>query len=304
MIRLLLARALLCSLMLFSATAAALADGWVVAATSGSSLIYLPGNTSVKAAVGTVIPAGSTIATGKNARVKIVKGMDAVLIRPGSVIAIASQVSAGMTATLLERRGDIELDIEKRQDPHFSVETPFLAVVVKGTHFTVRTTNRGSQVSVSRGIVRALALATGQSADIRAGQQASANRRRLTVAGSGVLPSVIGGEPRAPVVNTLGQTGTNGATKTESGCCQSGGLGGPVGGAVGGVNGAVGGAVGGLGGAVGGVVGGVGGTVGGVVGGVGGTVGGVVGGVGGTVGGVVGGVGGVVGGVTKGLLGH
>ena len=288
MIRLFLARALLGCILLFCSAGAALADGWVVAAASGSSLIYLPGNAPVRVSVGAAVPAGATIATGKNARVKIVKGMDAVLIRPGSVLAIAPRASAGMTSTLLERRGDIELDIQKRQQPHFSVETPFLAVVVKGTHFIVATTKRGSQVSVSRGVVNALALATGQSADLRAGQRARATRQSLVVAGSGTLPAIIRGTPRAPLV--VGMSGTSGATTTtESGCCQADGVGGIVGGVKDGV-----------GGVVGGVKDGVGGVVGGVKDGVGGVVGGVKDG----VGGVVGGVGGTVGGVTGGLLGH
>ena len=57
-----------------------------------------------------------------------------------------------------KQTGEIEFDVEKRHVKHFAVKTPFLAAVVKGTHFVVRAGADGDSVAVERGIVEVEAL--------------------------------------------------------------------------------------------------------------------------------------------------
>ena len=60
-------------------------------------------------------------------------------------------------------RGDAFYEVDKRRDEHFTVETPYLAVVVKGTAFSV---SRGQvSVSVSPG-GGGVSFSAGQSASV------------------------------------------------------------------------------------------------------------------------------------------
>ena len=100
--------------------------------------------------------------------------------------------------TIKQQAGQIELEVEKQNVKHFSVETPFLAAVVKGTHFTVRVASRAASVSVNRGMVSVSDHRSGQSADITPGQRAAVSAlgsQGLHVSGLGRMPDVQAGPP-------------------------------------------------------------------------------------------------------------
>jgi hypothetical protein len=105
----------------------------------------------------------------------------------------------GGTTTVLQRSGEIAFEVEKRKLRHFSVETPFLAAVVKGTRFVVALSSRDARLSVHEGLVDVTDLATGEGADIAAGQKASVTSAGLKVTGA-QHPVVRRGLARAPLV--------------------------------------------------------------------------------------------------------
>jgi hypothetical protein len=83
------------------------------------------------------------------------------------------------------------LEVEKKNVPHFEVETPYLAAVVKGTKFTVSVDAGGAAVHVMEGVVETIDLDTGDVGMIHPGQTAQTRAGKgngLTVSGPGVEP--------------------------------------------------------------------------------------------------------------------
>ncbi|MGC8030557.1 FecR domain-containing protein, partial [Salmonella enterica] len=72
----------------------------------------------------------------------------------------------------------------------FEVETPYLAAVVKGTHFSVTVDAGSTKVGVLRGQVEVSDFKTGQIAQVMPGQVATAfehGKPGLSLSGSGAL---------------------------------------------------------------------------------------------------------------------
>jgi hypothetical protein len=137
--------------------------------------------------------AGSTIETGEDGRVVIIRGEESIIISPRTSIALPEHRDTGMATTILQSFGTILLQVEKRAKQHFEVETPFLAAVVKGTKFTVTVDPSGAAVHVVEGAVEVIDLDTGDVGMVRPGQTAhtpAAQGVGLSVGGPGaVTPS-------------------------------------------------------------------------------------------------------------------
>lgn len=189
---------------LFIATAAQ-ADEWRVVQTTGD--VWIGSSDSAQpVSLGPVkaVPEGARLITGKNGRAMLEHDGQTMLVGPNSVAEVPKNSVQGFT-TIVERAGQIEFDVDKQKAPHFAVETPFLAAVVKGTHFTVNVGFEDAAVSVKRGLVGVSDLSTGQTVDTPAGQtaQVSGPDRTLTIAGIGQLASITQGAPRAPIAAPL-----------------------------------------------------------------------------------------------------
>src|SRR5262245_59345895 len=122
----------------FSATAggAAAAD-WTLAKMSGDVRITGAAVQPVALSDRATIRPGQTLTTGANGRVLLVHGNDTVSVGPGTVLSVPPTPASDLPTVLFQASGVIELEVEKLGHPHFAVETPYLAAVVKGTHFTV-----------------------------------------------------------------------------------------------------------------------------------------------------------------------
>jgi hypothetical protein len=180
------------------------ADPWHVERSSG--LIWLGSETAQLASLGatTDVPGGATLMTGQDGRALLVRGTQTMLIGPDTVVTVPDHDTNGIT-TIIQRAGEITFDVDREAVPHFAVETPYLAAVVKGTHFTVHINDDGADVSVDRGLVGITDLATGEIVDTPAGQSAkvSGPNSTLTVSGSGQSAVVTQGNARAPLVTPL-----------------------------------------------------------------------------------------------------
>ncbi len=148
---------------------AALAD-WTFVRVTGLVWVVKEGMEPMRAEVGMVLPDSATVGTTSKARAMLKQGEDMLNIAPSTSIAPQARKVRGL-ATVLMRKGGLELEIEKLGGPHFAVQTPFLAAVVKGTHFTVSVSGSGAEVSVARGRVGVTDFAAGERADIVAGQR-------------------------------------------------------------------------------------------------------------------------------------
>src|SRR5258708_39110277 len=105
---------------------------------------------------------GDNIRPGRNGRVLLARGNETMLISPNSVVGIPAEKQDGSKTTIIQQAGSILLEVEKRDSNHFTVETPYLAAVVKGTQFRVTVHNDDTQVDVLRGQVEVTDFKSGK----------------------------------------------------------------------------------------------------------------------------------------------
>ena len=193
--------ALAASVALFLGAAPVFAQDWSVAAVSGNAWLVAPDASGSHLAVGQIIPLGWTVATMGNSRALLVREAESMAVGPNTRMVVLSQ---GEYTLIVQQEGDIEFTVSPRQEGTFSVETPVLAAVVKGTVFTVSVDNEGAAIEVDRGAVEVTAIEIGEVATLGVGQQASISEEVpvLQVAGEGALPVIERVAPRPSIVPT------------------------------------------------------------------------------------------------------
>src|SRR4051812_9401225 len=147
----------------------------------------------------TLLKPGDTVTTGRNGRVLLVRGQETILIAPNSIVGIPAEKKDGLATTITQQAGSILLEVEKRNVPHFEVETPYLAAVVKGTQFRVSVTATGTRVDVERGKVEVVDFKTGQIAQVLPGQAAQSSAQGtqgLSLTGVGAFEPIVRAAPR------------------------------------------------------------------------------------------------------------
>jgi len=183
---------------------AALADDWVAVKLRGQVLQLVEGDWA-KLQRGDVVPDDRVIRTLGNGRVDLQR--DAEVISLGGNTQIQIRDKAGKRFTTVQQHfGTVEIEAEVRNVQHFAVETPFLAAVVKGTHFIVKTSKTGSSVKVTRGRVEVSDNESGAHVLVPAGQQA-------TVSATGEISVSGRGASSTPVVSANGRV-ISGSTTT------------------------------------------------------------------------------------------
>src|SRR4029077_1362865 len=179
---------------------------WQVSKTSGEVWVATSGVQPASLGDQATLKPGDSIRTGRNGRVLLVRGQETILVAPNSAITLpATQKDAGST-TILQQAGSIKLEVDKRNERNFEVETPYLVAAVKGTQFTVTVSQGTAKVDVSHGSVEVADFKSGQIALVMPGQSAKVTTfgpGGLSLSGAGVLNPVRNGEPRAPSVQRL-----------------------------------------------------------------------------------------------------
>jgi len=186
------------------ATGAAAADDWVATQLRGQVLQLLDGSWQVVHR-GDTVPDTHVIRTLANGYATFTRGVETVQMGPATQIEIIDRAGSGKPyTTVKEAFGTVSIEAEVEQVEHFSVQTPYLAAVVKGTRFTVMSGASGSSVSVQRGHVAVedfhahthVTLAVRQMAVVDKVQTAG----EITVSGDGKLPKVLDskGKPVPP----------------------------------------------------------------------------------------------------------
>src|SRR5690606_7229135 len=145
------------------------AGQWTVSEASGR--VTLRGDDGAAPVTrGTVLKAGSVVETGQGGRAVIVRGKDFVTVGPASRLRVPAPSQREATLfDLLQEWGNAVFQIEKKPDPHFSVGTPYLAAVVKGTTFSVTVSDAGTSLQVTEGAVETSTLDGGARELIRPG---------------------------------------------------------------------------------------------------------------------------------------
>ncbi|MEP3758195.1 MAG: FecR domain-containing protein, partial [Marinomonas sp.] len=141
--------ALLCA----SGTAYAQTPGWVLSEKRGTVNVQRAGISKAAISGGT-LRAGDVISTGKKSRAVLVRGGEYVVISPNSRLRIAKPKTRNGVVQFFEEIGSVLFRIDKKSTPHFGVDTPYLAAVVKGTTFSVTVSESGTAVQVTEGAVQ------------------------------------------------------------------------------------------------------------------------------------------------------
>lgn len=142
---------LLLTLCALAAPTLALADDWVVVKLRGGVLQLVDGQWAPLKR-GDVVSDDRVLRTMQNGRAELQRDEEVVAIGPSSQIQIHDKAGKRFT-TVQQYFGTVEIDAEALNVQHFAVQTPYLAAVVKGTHFKVATSTKGSSVAVQRGHV-------------------------------------------------------------------------------------------------------------------------------------------------------
>ena len=182
---------------------AAAAQEWTIARVTGVAWLLQERAEPVQVVAGMQVPLGATVATTPQGRAMLVHGRDTMILGPSTKIAVPHKPDRGLKTTVIQQVGQVDLAVEKRGRPHFSVQTPFLAAIVKGTEFRVTVSAGGAEVGVKVGLVSVADLATGERAEVGSGQRAAVAAGRnagLQVSGLGAAPQIIAGHPQKAAV--------------------------------------------------------------------------------------------------------
>ena len=189
-------------LLAIGSSAVAASPAWRISEASGDVKVVESGRSKV-ALRGALLSSGATIVTGQGARAVIVRDRDFVVISPNSRMRIAEPVQQRGIIQVIADFGTALFRIEHKKTPHFGVQTPYLAAVVKGTVFTVTVGKEGSTVQVTEGAVEVATLDGGAVDLIRPGMIASVGANdRLQLSVKGDVDRVIRSNG-APVAGTV-----------------------------------------------------------------------------------------------------
>ena len=176
--------------------AAAFADDWVAVKLRGQ-VLQLVGGDWARLQRGDVVPDDRVIRTLGNGRVELKRDAEVISLGGNTQIQIKDRTGKRFT-TVQQHFGTVEIEAEVRNVQHFAVQTPFLAAVVKGTHFIVKSGKTESSVKVTRGQVEVSETRSGAHVLVPAGQ-------RATVSAAGEIAVTGRGAGSTQIVGANGQ---------------------------------------------------------------------------------------------------
>ena len=169
-----------CRSLLFACSALALAAGsvqaaeWRLVEVSGTVRIAVPGAEAAPARLNQTAPTGSSITTALGGRAALDNGLQHIVVGSNSRMTVAPD--AGGFTRVMQDLGAVMFKVDKQKAPHFRVDTPLLAAIVKGTTFTVVVGPQSDSVNVAEGLVEVRSNATDMASDVPAGSSGAVSR--------------------------------------------------------------------------------------------------------------------------------
>ena len=167
----------------------AVATDWTVANTSANVRFTVDRTNWQSVTGGMLLPNNAWIDTGKRGRVTLSRGKDTINLTPGTLAGVFDLGGSLDKTVVTQQTGTVALDVTHKWAPWMSVNTPFLAAVVKGTKFEVSIVGKKAEVKVERGIVEVTDSKRGDRLDVVAGQVASVDKsgkQSMSVTGDGI----------------------------------------------------------------------------------------------------------------------
>ena len=168
-----------------STQAIAESDGWSISESSGKVFLQRNGQ-SMAAKRGADVRPGDAILTGPGGRAVLVHGLDFVTVASNARLRIPAEKQDSLLTRIVQEVGNAIFRIEKRGTPHFTVDTPYLAAVVKGTTFSITVGPADTALQVTEGVVEVSTTDGGARELVRPGSVAmiaSGDRYRLAISG-------------------------------------------------------------------------------------------------------------------------
>ncbi|MBX4926475.1 FecR domain-containing protein [Rhizobium binae] len=207
-------RILVVAMILLPTAVFAAADDWRVVKTTDQVKYTVDRTNWQDLRAGEVVPNRAWVSTGPRGRVQLARGVESVTFQPNTLAAITTDESAAMKTQIYQQLGSLDIEIEKRSQPHAAVQTPYLAAVVKGTIFHVTVDKTRASVSVDRGLVQVTSFASGQRSNVAPGQSATVDKKAgMTVRGRLSKPEIMSVAPSVAQIPAVGAAKLAGATE-------------------------------------------------------------------------------------------
>jgi len=158
------------------ASAAGNSDKWIVTQLSGDARVVHPGAQPASLKANSLLTPGDTLLTGPNGRATLVHGADYIVVAPRSELRLPTTPESTGFTRVVQTLGTLLFKVKHTGIPHFTVDTPMLAAVVKGTTFTVVVDGDRSAVQVIEGKVEVTALNGGMNRMVEGGRTIFVNR--------------------------------------------------------------------------------------------------------------------------------
>jgi len=206
-------RILIAAMILLPTALVAAADDWQVVKATDQVKYTVDRTNWQDLRAGEVVPNRAWVSTGPRGRVQLARGVESITFQPNTLAAITTNESAAMKTQIFQQVGSLDLEIEKRSQPHTTVQTPYLAAVVKGTVFHVTVGRMKASVTVDRGLVQVTSFASGQRSNVAPGQSATVDKKAgMTVVGQLSKPEITSVAPSVAQIPAVGATKLVGAT--------------------------------------------------------------------------------------------
>jgi len=153
-------------------------SNWVVTQLTGDARVVHPGAQPASLKVNNQLAPGDTLMTGPTGRATLVRGGDYIIVAPRSELRLPSTPQPSGFTRVIQNLGTLLFKVQHTGVPHFAVDTPMLAAVVKGTTFTVVVDAHRSAVQVLQGVVQVSAMDGGMSRMVEGGRTVFVNHER------------------------------------------------------------------------------------------------------------------------------
>ncbi|MEO1142589.1 MAG: FecR domain-containing protein [Pseudomonadota bacterium] len=164
------------------------AGDWDVVKTSPGVEYSTDGQVWVAVTSETLISAGATVRTGRFGRLVLSRSGDLIRMRSRSILVLpVGRANGDGIERVRQQKGRVDYSIRTTNEPRFSVETPFLAAVIKGTEFSIKIKRGSADLRVHEGLVEAFNDRTGERVLAAAGGRVESfqdQRRQMKVQGA------------------------------------------------------------------------------------------------------------------------
>ncbi|MFL6848534.1 MAG: FecR domain-containing protein, partial [Sphingomicrobium sp.] len=171
---------------------------WIVSQLSGDARVVHPGLQPASLKAQTRLDPGDRIVTGLTGRATLTRGADYIIVAPHSELQLPTTPAPTGFTRVIQNIGTMLFKVKHTGIPHFAVDTPMLAAVVKGTTFTVVVGPDRSAVQVIQGKVEVTAMDGGMSRLVEGGKTVFIDRNEPK--------RLIDADQRSPAATTSSAT--------------------------------------------------------------------------------------------------